>query len=495
MNINNLLKGSVLLMFDSFAKKLIGLFSTLILARVLSPEDFGIVAIMLIIAAFFETFTNLGTSDYIICARRPTRDLINTSFTLNLLIRVSLSILMLCSADVFVRYFDDQRLYALIYFYALLMTIGGLENPALHLLKRTHNYKPIIKITILAKFISVIITIFIALVYQSYWALVLGTATSIFIQMIGSYFVHSHRPKICFAGLQAQWAFSKWLIPQGFLGFGRVHLDTFIASSIFGKSSIGAYNTMKYIAFIPSMNIVQPMTGTLLAQLSRIGNNTEHLRSRYDSSLILTLLICLPMTVFLYFNSELVVHVLLGPQWIEFHSLFGWFSLFIFSLSIQHSANRLFIMNKNTRPIFIFEICSIGIILTPLFLLNFDSIQAFTQLKVSIEVCLCIAYFLVTYIRFFNLKQLLRIAGLIISLSMVTILCQYVSSLWYVENMYLLLVLKSILFGACYVLCIYLWLLVVRSTFIEVNYIYQLFADKITPILNKFKGQLADKKS
>ena len=182
---------------ESFLQKAVGLISTLVLARVLVPEDFGLVAMATIFTGFLNLLANQGGRDYILRAESIDDDMVNTNWTINFMLRASIAMMIALSAPLVAKHFGDQRLINILYFYSFAALITALENPGLELLKREQNVLPIVINNIIGKTLAVITAITIALVYESYWALIIGLFISQATRAIGSYFIHSFRPWFC----------------------------------------------------------------------------------------------------------------------------------------------------------------------------------------------------------------------------------------------------------------------------------------------------------
>jgi lipopolysaccharide exporter len=485
VNVSNLIKGSSLLIFDSLITKLIGLVSTLILARVLTPEDFGIVAITVVVGIFFETLGTLGMNEYIVCHRRPGRNVLNTAFTLNLMIRTVIASVFFVLANDLANYFDEPRLKEMFQFYCLIIFLSGIENPAHFLLKRKQQYVNIIKVTILAKIVAVGVAVYVAMAYQSYWALLLGTFTDIIIRAIGSYVIYPYRPRLSSHNLKTQWDFSKWLIPQALVGYGRIHLDTFIASAHFGKQYLGAYNTMKYIAIIPNLNIITPITATLLAQLSHIMDNQVHFESRLKSAFVMTCLIALPIAIFVYFNNNEIIFILLGEQWVEYSNLFRYLILILISNVFLTTARRLFVLHQNTKPLLAFEIVTSLIVIGPLFFYDFANIYTFVAYKVISELALCFLFFIYGTSKYVTFRNTLNMTAMFVSVLMCTLLAQLLSAEVVLDYVLLQLMVTFSLFASVFILSFGLVLKLSSPYSPAMNYIYTIILKRFDALTDK----------
>lgn len=402
------LSSSLLLMAESVLKKLVGLVSTLILARVLVPEDFGLVAIATIVIGLLDVLAQTGSQQYLLRADNVSDDMVNTSWTINGILKIFLTVILVFSIPYISTYYGDPRLNAILYVFASMIVLSCFGNPGNIYHRIAQNYKPIIKLTILGKVISVILAITIALIYQNYWALILGQYVGTIISTLGSYFIHPHRPKLCLSNAREQWRFSGWMLPQGILGYGRTQLDTFLVSSIFGKSELGSYHVMKYLAFIPSAHIVLPATEPLLVELSKVKHSKEYFSKQFNISFIVTMLIAVPIGILMYSYSDLVTHVFLGEKWLKYANILGAFAILIPASAILNQGRRVLIVYALAKKMFYFEMISFTIIYGTLFFVGVDSIEIFTYVRVGLELLLCTLFLLFISLKYTSMPNTIK---------------------------------------------------------------------------------------
>lgn len=399
------LAGSLLLMTESVFKKLVGLVSTLILARVLIPEDFGLVAIATIVIGLLDVLAQTGSQQYLLRADNVTDDMVNTSWTINGILKIGLTVILVFTIPYISSYYGDPRLNTILYVFASMIIFSCFGNPGNIHHRRAQNYKPIIKLAIFSKIISVILAITIALIYQNYWALILGQYTSTIIGTIGGYFTHPHRPKPCLANSREQWKFSGWILPQGVFGYARTQLDTFLVSSVFGKSELGSYHVMKYLAFIPSAHIVLPATQPLLVELAKVKHSKDHFNKQFNISFIVTMLISVPISALMFAYSELITHVFLGEKWLKYENLLAAFALLIPASAILNQGRRVFIVYAHTKKMFYFEVISFSIIYGTLFFVDVDNIELFTYVRVGLEFLICSLFLLFISLKYTSIMN------------------------------------------------------------------------------------------
>ena len=469
------LLGGLVLIFESLGRKLVGVISTLILARVLVPEDFGLVAICTLTMGFIQIFVQVGTEEYLLSAKELDNDTINTSWTINFILKTAVVIILILSSGLIADYFEDARVTTVLIAYALSLFVCCFYNPGLILFRREHKYVPIAKLTIASKIIAVTTAVSIALIYESYWALVIGQITNDIMRTIGGYLLHSYRPKFCLKNAKQQWQFSGWLIPQSILGYGRTQLDTFLVSSTFGANVLGSYHVMKYLAFIPCSEILLPATQPLLVELSKLKDNKNEFTLQYNVTALVTFSMAFFISCFMFIEQHLVVSILLGANWIQYAQLIGYFALLIPAYAMFHHARRAQLVFAQTRSIFIYEIFSFGIMYSILLFVGLADLNKFTYLRVLLENFFSlILLFYVTY-KFISPSNTIKLVLLSVPILLASITAMTVSKLISFAIPILLLVfVKGAAYLASFVLIILLCYALLFNRFKEWQYIYGL---------------------
>lgn len=397
----------ILLVLDAFAKKAIGLISTLILARVLVPDDFGIIAIAMILLGLADVLSETGTEAYILRQTSIDNDILNSAWTLNLILKLGTAAILYLSAPLAANYYDKPELARILQALCLLPLLTGLRNPGEYLLKKSQNYLPIIKYSVAGKVVSASATISVALIYHSYWALIIGHLVSVTFNTISSYFYHPHRPRINFSKTREQMAFTGWIIPQAIFGYTRSQIDTFIASTTYDPNSLGSYHVMKYLAFMPISELLNPLTQPLFVDLANARSKPDEFRTQFTITLLVTLSIALPIALFGYAFSDLCTRILLGDQWVLHANLFGFMVLLSISFVWFNQTRRLlFVLGKVDKMLW-FEVILFAIILATLTILDNVTIETFTMVRVAIEMGACAIFFSITTSFAIGIKTML----------------------------------------------------------------------------------------
>lgn len=413
---NNLKKGSFasfVLVLEQGAIKIVGLVSTMILARLIMPEDFGIIAIALLVMGLIEHFADLGSGQYLLSLKQINNDKVNTDWTINFILKSVVSIFLFISAFIAADFYDDQRLINLIIALTFIFFAYNFINPGLIYLRREQEYGKIVKLTLIKKLVTVAATVVSALILQNYWALVIGRAAGCIAQIIGSYMIFPYIPRFKLDNPQEQWSFSGWMIPQSLFGYVRTQLDSFLVSSTYGQAALGAYQTTKYIAYIPIESLLGPVTGPFMTELVKARIDKEYFNKQYNASLLVVLILAAPLTCIMYFNHNEIVLLLLGKNWIEFSYLFGVFSFLLIAYVLQQHGCRVMMVYGRTREIFIFQLISFFIVFTPLVFIDKIQLNTFLYIRVAGEMVMSFGILTIASIYYTGHLNTLKLFGAI----------------------------------------------------------------------------------
>ena len=397
------LKSAVMLVGNGLAQKLIGLLSTLVLARVLLPDDFALVAIATLVIMFVEVFTITGSQQYILSQKRINKRILDSAWTLDIIVKSIASLIALGLAYPLGILYGNTDLTPILLSLSVMPLLAGLTNPGLWRLKRHQQYFLVISVQVTSKILGVIITIAIAITTKSYWALIVGQLFTTGANFLLSYIFCKYRPKITFTYIRKQYGFSSFMIGQELFGYLKSNIDTFFISKTFSNSEFGHFHVMKYIAVIPSLSIMVPLAEPLLVEMSKNNSIIEERLFKYTASLIALLLISFPISLMMYAHSEAIVQILLGQNWVSYHAILGFMGLLVTSFVIANHCKRALIIERKTKFVFFYEIIATLLVVLAVVVNLDEPITLLVKQRVLIEV-FAVALFLIMT-SYFYLKQ------------------------------------------------------------------------------------------
>jgi O-antigen/teichoic acid export membrane protein len=369
-----------------FLSRLIGLVSTLILARILTPTDFAMIAIIAIVLHLFDILSHTGSEQYIVQKSEVLAEDLNTAWTLDILLKSLMCVLLTILAPFIAFFFEQPQLSFAIQIASVTLIINALKNPGLLLLKRDLDYKKVFYLSLVQRMASFVAIIFVAFKWQSYWAFIIGDIIGAIVFTLGAYKIQAFRPAFGLKKVSEQWLFSKWLLGKSIVGYLRSQIDTVLVAKFFSPTQLGNYHMARDVAMLPGYNILGPAIEPLLADFKDHKLNPVKLGQRVSKVLCIVSLIVVPITIYIAFYPTLIIQVLLGEQWVIAGGILGIMSLLFFYYSYLLVIESALTAVGQVKTIFIFDIFSLVVIVATLlsYLQLYDDLNNMIWLRVSI---------------------------------------------------------------------------------------------------------------
>lgn len=299
------------------ATRLLGLVSTLVLARLLVPEDFGLVALAASFAFALEALLYLGVEDQIVRSRNPDRTLYDTAFTINLLRGLAVGGLVAGVTPMAASFFNEPRLAPILYALAASAIAAGAANIGTADFRRRIEFHLEFRMLFLPRVASVIATIAAAAVTQSHWALVLG----ILLHRAGvigmGYAMHPFRPRLSLRAWRELVGVSFWTWTIGVASVARDRSDSIVVGRAAGIAEVGVYAAGVEIATVPTWELAAAASRAVMPGFADAlrADDPDRQRNAFSRIFGLILLVTLPAGVGLSLVAGPLVMVLLGPRW------------------------------------------------------------------------------------------------------------------------------------------------------------------------------------
>jgi lipopolysaccharide exporter len=309
-------RGGILMVLLRLIGQSIGLVSTIILARLLVPEDFGLVALAMTLLGALEVTGRFGLDRALIRHQQAGRELYDTAWTLQLIRGVAMALILALTAGFWADFFDEDRLQNILYVFAVMALIKGFRNIGIVQFSRDLEFDPLFKLELRSQTGAAIASIVLALLWQSYWALILGVVVERTLLVALSYTAHPHRPRLSLEGSRYLIHFSKWVMANSIIVYLNRRSDVFILGKLASVDVVGHYSIAKQLSTLASNEIASPAARAFYSGFARTATDLERLRALYLSTLAVLLLVGLPLAVGIACVGDLVIRVLFGEQWL-----------------------------------------------------------------------------------------------------------------------------------------------------------------------------------
>ena len=293
----------------------LGLISTSILARLLTPADFGLVAMASAFSGLVAVLTQLGVDTALARDKHAGPAQFNTAWTLRQMQMLGVALLVLVFSSLAASYYREPRIENILWVTALTIAVTGFENIGVVDFRRQMQFNKDFLYNVMVKLSGVSVTIVLAFMFRNYWAMVIGSLISAFSKTILSYVMHPYRPRWSLAAFKELWSISQWLLVRGLADAlykkgGVLVLGRFAQASILGVFSVG-----RDLADMTAEELVAPIFRTFIPGMSQLIDQPKRLRSAFAKALAGVATIGFPITIGLGLVAGEVVPLLLGNQW------------------------------------------------------------------------------------------------------------------------------------------------------------------------------------
>ena len=379
--------------------KMLGLVSTMLLARILAPEEFGYIAIISIAIYFFDILSHVASEQYVIRKERVTFADLYTAWTANLLLKSLISVLIVVLAPVISVFFEQPELTSAFCVASLILPLQALRSPAYILLKRQLKFTVLFWTTLIERLFAVPILLIFAITLKSYWAFVMTDIIASIFGVLLSYIVAKKKLKFTLSGLKEQWQFSKWMLGKNIVGYARSQCDTVFVSKFFSALTLGNYHMARELAMMPAHFLLAPAIEPLLSAFKEDSDKNEELLNNVAFSLVVVLVVSVPMCAFSWMFAEQIILVLLGPGWelaIELLPILVFLFLYWTLMQVIETA---LIAQGRVQLVFAFDCISLlFIVVSLLSVLSYsDSVFNLAWIRVLLGVISCMTITLVMF--------------------------------------------------------------------------------------------------
>ena len=311
----SLLAGSAWTVALRWAVRGLGLVNTFVLARLLSPGDFGLVAMAMVVVGLIEVLGETGQRLALIRMPDPTRDDYDSVWTLSILIAVALTLLQWAVSPLAPLYFHSDAAGWLIRLLALRTLVGGFENIGVVAFRKDLRFGADFTFQILQRLATIAVTIGTALWLGDERALVAGILGGRILSVALSFVMHPYRPRWCTRRIRGLLAFSGWMLAVHVAQFVQDKADEFVVGGVAAPAAMGSYAVAADVATAPTIEVVLPVTRALFPVFARISADPQAVRAAYLDVFAASTIISVATGLGMALVAEDFVRLALGPAW------------------------------------------------------------------------------------------------------------------------------------------------------------------------------------
>ncbi|MCS6987042.1 MAG: oligosaccharide flippase family protein [Sphingomonadaceae bacterium] len=307
--------GASLLWLLAMGLKGVGFLTTLVLARILVPADFGLVALATAVMGIIDILSNVQTSAALIKETELKKAHFDTAFTINVLRGVASAAVLAVIARPLAGWMGDSRLEGVLYALTAAAFAVNLTNPYFVLYARDLDFRLETRRRAVAAVAGSVVAIALALHLRTYWALVASTIVSAVVGSALTWWRVPGRPGWSLAQFRAIFGFGSWLVVYRALQYLGNRFDYVFIPKVLDTATLGAYHVSGQINRAAGNDMVLAVSRALYSAFAMLKDDPARLRSAYLKAQGVALAVSLPLGVGLGVLAQPLVLLLLGPGW------------------------------------------------------------------------------------------------------------------------------------------------------------------------------------
>lgn len=310
-------RGGLVTIVSHGLKFALSILATAILARLLTPQDYGLIGMVVVFTGFVAMFKDMGLSLATVQRAEITFEQISTLFWINVTISIAITLLMMLLAPLIGWFYGEPRLTMITIVTSLGFFFGGLAVQHEALLKRQMRFYALSVIAFLSMMIGYVVGIVLAWRGASYWALVFSQLALLASNAIGVWVTcrwRPGRPKRN-TGVRSMLSFGGNVTGYALINYVSKNCDNLIIGRAFGPQLLGLYTKAVQLLNLPTEQINEPIASVAIPALSRLADSPERYRQAYLRIIEKVLMVTMPAVILMLATADWLVLMILGPQW------------------------------------------------------------------------------------------------------------------------------------------------------------------------------------
>jgi PST family polysaccharide transporter len=337
-----------------------------ILARLLTPSDFGLIAMVLVFSNFLSIFEGLGLTGAIIQRKELSDEALSSTFWTNVGLGAFLTLALAASAPFVAAFYSQPLLIPLVVFISTTFFIGSFANVQQGLLARRMNFKALAIIDFCAIAFSGPIAVFLAFSGYGVWSLAWYTVLTTLVTVILTWIYARWVPRFLF-GLQHMkglLGFGANLTGFSFVSYFAQNIDNLLVGRFLGSAALGFYNLAYNLLVLPTSTISNVVGRVMFPALSTIQHDKQMVRDAYVTANRYIAAVAFPLMIWVLVTAPQLVRVVYGPKWIPVIPLIQIFALAGIEQSIGTNVSWIFMSQGRADLLFKLGILTTVMVLT-----------------------------------------------------------------------------------------------------------------------------------
>jgi lipopolysaccharide exporter len=289
----------------------------LVLVRILAPEDFGIIALSLLLVTIIKQFSNIGLEQAVIQKEYVDKTTINTIWTVSIIRGFLFFVIINLLSPHYAAFFNEPKLVIILTILSFSTIANGFKNGYISLAEKELKFDVLFKLVVISTILEFIVTIILALIYKNVIALAIGYLVSSLASLALSYILLEKKPELIFSYSEflKLFKFGKWVFTGGVLIFLILNIDITIIGKLLGVAMLGYYQVAYRFGNFAATDIVLSFSRSVYPSFSLVKDDLNVLRNYFLTTVLIIAIFILPIMVILELYAESFIYNFIGLDW------------------------------------------------------------------------------------------------------------------------------------------------------------------------------------
>jgi len=345
------LTGTKWVALTNIFRQILQLISLFILARLLTPDDFGLFAILMIFVGFMQMFTDMGTGAALIQIKNPSEKLLSSVFFFNIFVGLALCLILISISGSIATFFGNPQVQELLQIISVVFIIASFGVVQKALYDKKMDFKKITIIESISQLLGLLVGIYSAMEGLGVYSLINQTLSGSIIRVLLIWFYSNWRPLFHFAleDIKQIWDFTKNYTLFDTINYFARNADNFLIGKFLGSPALGVYSMAYKMMLYPLQNISRTLLRILFPAFAQIQDDTIKFQKAYLRVIFFIALVSFPIMIGLMATADVLVPVLFGDKWKELDILLIILAPIGMIQSIVTTTGSIYMAKGNTR--------------------------------------------------------------------------------------------------------------------------------------------------
>lgn len=319
-----------------------------VLARVLTPVQFGVFGIASIVLSFLEVLTQSGINVFFIQREGKVKEYVNEAWLISIIRGILVSSILFFSAKLISGFYSSPEAYSLLALISVVPLIRGFLNPSIINYQKNLKFKKEFNLRMAIYFLESLVVVFVALTKRTASSFVWGMIMGVILELVLSFALFKPTPVFKFSLLKLKKIArrGKWVTLAGIFRFAFEQGDDAVVGKVINTFSLGLYQAAYKISSLPLTEVTQVFGKVTFPIYVEIRGDKKRLKRAFIRTFAVISALVIPFGLLMYLFPDVIVRIILGPNWLEASSVLKALAIFGVARALFFTTNPLFMAVK-----------------------------------------------------------------------------------------------------------------------------------------------------